>query len=135
MFNRYTPCGFFASFRYLFTLKLCRYVRKSFGLLFFLKQPRNYEGGEMYVYLKVTVDDVPKEMSVKYSVFYLIGGTHVHAHCSSLPASGPLVSGRLIITGMDMVKINKGRGSTIIGKINQSINCGRRMAQQSLSLP
>ena len=40
-------------------------LEKSFGLLFFLKQPRNYEGGEMYVYLKITVDGIPKEMSVK----------------------------------------------------------------------
>jgi len=42
-------------------------LEKSFGLLFFLKQPRNYERGQMYVYLKITVDGVPKEMSVKRS--------------------------------------------------------------------
>ncbi|NCD69084.1 site-specific integrase [Mucilaginibacter agri] len=40
-------------------------LERSFGLLFFLKQPRNYESGPMYVYLKITVDGVPKEMSVK----------------------------------------------------------------------
>jgi hypothetical protein len=40
-------------------------LEKSFGLLFFLKQPRNYEGGSMYIYPSVTVDGIPKELSVK----------------------------------------------------------------------
>jgi integrase len=42
-------------------------LEKSFGLLFFLKQPRNYDGGSMYIYLRVTVDGIPKELSVKRS--------------------------------------------------------------------
>ncbi|PTQ93645.1 site-specific recombinase XerD [Mucilaginibacter yixingensis] len=40
-------------------------LENSFGLLFFLKKPRNYERGPMYVYLRITVDGVPKEMSAK----------------------------------------------------------------------
>ena len=40
-------------------------LEKSFGLLFFLRKPRNYEGGPMYVYLKITVDGEPKEVSAK----------------------------------------------------------------------
>jgi len=42
-------------------------LEKSLGMMFFLKQPRNYEGGMMYIYLKVTVDGVPKDLSVKRS--------------------------------------------------------------------
>jgi hypothetical protein len=42
-------------------------LEKSFGLLFFLKQPRNYEAGPMYIYLRITVDGVSKELSVKRS--------------------------------------------------------------------
>jgi len=42
-------------------------LEKSLGLMFFLKKPKNYDGGAMYVYLKVTVDGVPKDLSVKRS--------------------------------------------------------------------
>ena len=38
---------------------------KSFGLLFYLKKPKNYEKGEVPIYLRITVDGVPKELSVK----------------------------------------------------------------------
>ncbi|QEC75251.1 site-specific integrase [Mucilaginibacter ginsenosidivorax] len=42
-------------------------LEKSLGLMFFLKQPRNYDGGEMYIYLKITVDGVSKDVSIKRS--------------------------------------------------------------------
>ena len=42
-------------------------LEKSFGLLFYLKQPRNYDGGRMYIYLRITVDGTFKELSVKRS--------------------------------------------------------------------
>ncbi len=42
-------------------------LEKSLGLMFFLKHPRNYDGGLMYIYLKVTVDGVPKDFSIKRS--------------------------------------------------------------------
>ena len=38
---------------------------KSFVLLFYLKKPKNYEKGEVPIYLRITVDGVPKELSVK----------------------------------------------------------------------
>lgn len=38
-------------------------LEKSFGLLFYLKKPKNYCEGNMPVYLRITVDGVPKEMS------------------------------------------------------------------------
>lgn len=38
-------------------------LEKSFGLLFYLKKPKNYCEGKMPVYLRITVDGVPKEMS------------------------------------------------------------------------
>ena len=38
-------------------------IEKSFGLLFYLKKPKSYYEGRMPVYLRITVDGVPKEMS------------------------------------------------------------------------
>src|SRR5687768_12668355 len=38
---------------------------KSFGLLFYLKKPKNYRKGEIPIYLRITVDGIPKEVSVK----------------------------------------------------------------------
>jgi integrase len=46
---------------------MCRYVREKFWFTVFLKQPRNYEQGPMYIYLRITVDGVSKELSVKRS--------------------------------------------------------------------
>jgi hypothetical protein len=40
-------------------------LEKSFGLLFFLKRPKNYDGGMMPVYLRITVDGLEKELSLK----------------------------------------------------------------------
>src|SRR5437868_11217653 len=40
-------------------------MEKSFGLLFFLKQPKNYKNGPMYLYLRITVDGASKELSTK----------------------------------------------------------------------
>jgi hypothetical protein len=40
-------------------------LEKSFGLLFFLKQPKNYQSGPMYLYLRITVDGVVREISTK----------------------------------------------------------------------
>jgi hypothetical protein len=42
-------------------------LEKSFGLLTFLKRTNNYKGGEMPVYLRITVDGIEKEMSAKRS--------------------------------------------------------------------
>jgi len=40
---------------------------KSFGLLFYLKRPKNYVKGEVPIYLRITVDGTPKELSIKRS--------------------------------------------------------------------
>lgn len=40
-------------------------IENSFGLFFFLKQPKNQKNDERYVYLRVTVDGVAKEISTK----------------------------------------------------------------------
>jgi site-specific recombinase XerD len=42
-------------------------LEKSFGLLFYLKKPKNYESGPVPVYLRITVDGVEKEISTKRS--------------------------------------------------------------------
>ena len=38
-------------------------LEKTFSLLFYLKKPRNYSKGAMHVYLRITVDSIPKEIS------------------------------------------------------------------------
>ena len=38
-------------------------LEKSFGLLFYLKKPKSYQKGNMPIYLRITVDGVPKELS------------------------------------------------------------------------
>ena len=38
---------------------------KSFGLHFYLKKPKNYEKGAIPIYLRITVDGIPKELSTK----------------------------------------------------------------------
>jgi hypothetical protein len=40
---------------------------KSFGLLFYLKKPKNYHSRELPIYLRITVDGIPKELSIKIS--------------------------------------------------------------------
>src|SRR3989442_11118848 len=40
-------------------------LEKSFGLLFFLKQSKKQKNGLQYVYLRITVDGVSKELSTK----------------------------------------------------------------------
>jgi site-specific recombinase XerD len=40
-------------------------LEKSFGLFFFLKQPKNQKSDERYIYLRITVDGIPKELSTK----------------------------------------------------------------------
>ena len=36
---------------------------KSFSLHFYLKKPKNYLKGSMPIYLRITVDGIPKEIS------------------------------------------------------------------------
>lgn len=40
-------------------------LEKSFGLFFFLKQSKKNQNGERYIYLRITVDRVSKELSTK----------------------------------------------------------------------
>jgi hypothetical protein len=40
-------------------------LKKSFGLLFFLRKPKNYKSGPIPIYLKLTVDGLSKELSAK----------------------------------------------------------------------
>jgi hypothetical protein len=40
-------------------------VEKSFGLLFFLKQPKNQTDDVRFIYLKITVDGKANELSTK----------------------------------------------------------------------
>ncbi len=40
-------------------------IENSFGLFFFLKQPKNQKSDERYVYLRITVDGIAKEISTK----------------------------------------------------------------------
>jgi hypothetical protein len=38
-------------------------LEKSFGLLFYLKRPKNYQEGNMPIYLRITVNGIAKEVS------------------------------------------------------------------------
>src|SRR5437764_15287083 len=38
-------------------------LEKSFSLLFYLKKPKNYQKGLMPIYLRITVDEIAKEIS------------------------------------------------------------------------
>src|SRR5579863_8744546 len=40
-------------------------MEKSFGLLFFLRKPKGYSNGDIPVYMKITVDAAPVEVSTK----------------------------------------------------------------------
>lgn len=40
-------------------------LEKTFGLLFFLKKPKNYQTGNVPLYLRITVDGIQKEFSLK----------------------------------------------------------------------
>jgi integrase len=40
-------------------------LEKSLGLLFYLKKPKDYTAGPVLIYLRITVNGVPKEMSTK----------------------------------------------------------------------
>jgi integrase len=40
-------------------------LEKSLGLLFYLKKPKDYTEGPVLIYLRITVDGIPKEMSTK----------------------------------------------------------------------
>jgi integrase len=42
-------------------------LEKSFGLLFYLKKPSDYKKGLIPIYLRITVDGIPKELSAKRS--------------------------------------------------------------------
>src|SRR6516165_4028520 len=38
-------------------------LEKSFSLLFYLRKPKNYQKGLMPIYLRITVNGIPKEIS------------------------------------------------------------------------
>lgn len=42
-------------------------LEKSFSILFYLKKPKGYEKGAMPVYMRLTVNGIPKEMTTKQS--------------------------------------------------------------------
>lgn len=46
-------------------LQLLIMLDQSFGLLFYLKKPKNYTRGPIPINLRITVDGIPKEISVK----------------------------------------------------------------------
>jgi hypothetical protein len=40
-------------------------ISKSFGLLFYLKKPRGYTSGDRPIYMRITVDGIIKEISLR----------------------------------------------------------------------
>jgi site-specific recombinase XerD len=49
----------------LLTSKIERNVRQKFRFAFLFKKPKNYRKGEILIYLRITVDGIPREVSVK----------------------------------------------------------------------
>jgi hypothetical protein len=43
-------------------------LEKSFSLLFYLKKPKNYVSGNMPIYMRITVDEIPKEISTQEEI-------------------------------------------------------------------
>ena len=65
MFTCFTSCLAGKAVRTLFILKRL-YLEKSFGIFFFLKKPKTENAdGMRYVYLRMTIDGVSKEISTK----------------------------------------------------------------------
>ena len=63
-------------------------LEKSMGLLFFLKKPKNYSnGGLKDVYLKITIDGIPRELSSKQAGIPVLA---CPAYRSNTPAQLPL---------------------------------------------
>ena len=60
----------------MLTSKSIEMLDKSFGLLFYLKKRNNYVKGEIPIYLRITVDGSPKELSVKRSCDPVRWNTH-----------------------------------------------------------
>ncbi len=42
-------------------------LEKTLGLLFYLRKPKDYKEGAIPIYFRITVDGIPKELSVKRS--------------------------------------------------------------------
>lgn len=49
----------------MLTFKAVIMLEKTFSILFYLKKPRNYTNGAMPIYLRITVDGIPKEVATK----------------------------------------------------------------------
>jgi len=51
-------------------------LEESFGLLFCLKKPKNYSKGPLPVYLRITLDEIAKELSLNRSWEKIRWNTH-----------------------------------------------------------
>jgi len=40
-------------------------LEKSLGLLFYIRKPKSYTDGLLPIYLRITIDGIPKEISTK----------------------------------------------------------------------
>ena len=94
-------------------------LEKSFGLLFYLKKPKNYVFGEVPIYLRITIDGVEKEVSTKRS--WEPARWNVKAN----KASGTKEDSRQLNAYLDVLRnkahearkqlIEKGKGVTAVG--------------------
>ncbi len=63
-------------------------LEKTFGLFFFLKQPKTKKNDYRYVYLRITVDGEARELSIKrrwtISRWDQSGGSVKHGHLACI---------------------------------------------------
>ena len=48
-------------------------IEQSFGLLFYLKKPKGFTAGEISIYLRITIDGTPVELSTKENAILTVG--------------------------------------------------------------
>lgn len=71
---------------------------KSFSLLFYLKRPKNYQSGSMPIYLRITINGIPKEISTKREC------THERWNPSSMRIIGTREESKTINSYLDFLQ-------------------------------
>jgi site-specific recombinase XerD len=92
---------------------------KSFGLLFYLKKPKNYEKGNLPIYLRITVDGIPKEISTGREC----GSERWNAHAQRV--SGTKEESKALNAYLDTLQAKVYEAKRQLIDDNQSITAGQ----------
>ncbi|WP_158994908.1 site-specific integrase [Mucilaginibacter sp. L196] len=91
-------------------------LEKSFGLLFYLKQTPSYKDDQMYIYLRITVNGMSKELSTKR--LWLVSKWNVR----SGRADGNSEDARSINSLLDTLQVKAHEAKRILIESNQEIS-------------